>query len=117
MITTYPILNTHGVRILLLGFPAPATIRCGDAAYIHRWWRFERGYRVIELDVEFGSPAYRSAVRDHGITCVFLASAPVTRAAFFRALEEYRRRPPKLWRPPSAAAHRAHVRATARPLA
>ena len=99
-------------------FSAPITYRICGAAYVHRWWRLERPYRVVELDVEFGSEAYHAALREYDIGCVFLALAPVNHAAFFTAIAAYQRCPNRLWRHPGVdSAHAKNVRINAHPAA
>ena len=91
----------------------PATYRIGGIAYLHRWWRFERPYRIVELDVEFGSEPYHAALRDYRIGCVLIASAPVTRRGLFKAIEAYQRYPPRIPRVVAVdRAHAKHVRNT-----
>ena len=113
----FPIVTPYKPRFLMLGkFPAPITYRICGASYVHRWWRLERSFRVVELDVEFGSEAYHAAIREHDIGCVFLAVAPVSRAAFFTAIAAYQRYPNRLWRHPGVnRAHADNVRINAHP--
>ena len=94
-------------------YPAPVTYRVCGRAYVHRWWRFERPYRVFELNVEFESEAYHAALRAHGVGCVFLATDPVTRDAFFTAIAAYQRCPRRLPRVCTLdRTHAMHVRST-----
>ena len=103
---------------MLSEFPAPITYRIGGAAYVHRWWRLERPYRVVELDAELGSEAYRTALREHDIGCVLLALEPVSHAEFFTAVAAYQRCPYRITRHPGVnREHADNVRINARPAA
>ena len=62
------------------------TYRVGAAAYVHRWWRLERSYRVFETDAEFESVEYYIALHEHDIGYVIRPKGPLY-SDFFEALE------------------------------